>query len=174
MGSRANVVLIGFMGTGKTAVGKRVASRLGRRFVDTDVLIEERAGRSIPRIFAEGGEPAFRRLEAEVIAQVAAGDGRVVATGGGVVLSSANMACLRRDPPADADVVPPRSEIRAHGLRRGGRCASRGGGMVRRRRGALLTHGDERHHAFGGVFHGKRGRLHDQIRFLVQRVSLAQ
>ena len=97
MGSRENVILIGFMGTGKTAVGKRVASRLGRRFVDTDVLIEERAGRSIPRIFAEGGEPAFRRLEAEVIAQVAAGGGRVVATGGGVVLSSANMACLRRN-----------------------------------------------------------------------------
>jgi len=97
VGSRENVILIGFMGTGKTAVGKRVASRLGRRFVDTDVLIEERAGRSIPRIFAEGGEPAFRRLEAEVIAQVAAGDDRVIATGGGVVLSSANMACLRRN-----------------------------------------------------------------------------
>ena len=52
------VYLTGFMGTGKTAVGKRVASRLGRRFVDTDDLIEERAGRSIPRIFAEDGEPA--------------------------------------------------------------------------------------------------------------------
>src|SRR6516225_9223814 len=83
------------MGTGKTAVGKRVASRLGRRFVDTDVLIEERAGRSIPRIFVEDGEPAFRRLEAQVIAQAAAGDGRVIATGGGVVLSRANMDCLR-------------------------------------------------------------------------------
>ena len=96
MDSRENVILIGFMGTGKTAVGKRVASRLGRRFVDTDDLIEERAGRSIPRIFAEDGEPGFRRLEAEVIAQAVAGDGRVIATGGGAVLSRANMTCLRR------------------------------------------------------------------------------
>ena len=95
MGSRKNVILIGFMGTGKTAVGEQVASRLGRRFVDTDALIEERAGRSISRIFAEDGEPAFRRLEAQVIAQAAAGDGRVIATGGGVVLSRANMDCLR-------------------------------------------------------------------------------
>ncbi len=91
-----NVVLIGFMGTGKTAVGQLVASRLGRPFVDSDVLIEERAGRPIARIFAEDGEEAFRRLESEVIADVSAREGAVVATGGGVVLRAENMARLRR------------------------------------------------------------------------------
>jgi shikimate kinase/3-dehydroquinate synthase len=92
---RPNVVLIGFMGTGKTAVGEMVASRLGRPFVDTDTLIEERAGRPISRIFAEDGEGAFRRLEAQVVAQVAARGGSVIATGGGVVLSRENMDLLR-------------------------------------------------------------------------------
>jgi 3-dehydroquinate synthase len=65
--------------------------------VDTDTLIEERAGRSIPRIFAEDGEPGFRRLEAQAIAQAAAGDGMVIATGGGAVLSRTNMVRLRRN-----------------------------------------------------------------------------
>jgi len=93
---RHNVVLIGFMGTGKTALGRALASRLGRPFVDTDVLIEERAGRPIPRIFAEDGEAAFRRLEAEVVAAVGNAQGSVIATGGGVVLNPENMAHLRR------------------------------------------------------------------------------
>jgi 3-dehydroquinate synthase len=90
-----NVVLIGFMGTGKTAVGRMVASRLGRPFIDTDRLIEERARRPIARIFAEEGEEAFRRLESEVVAEVSAREGAVLATGGGVVLRPENMARLR-------------------------------------------------------------------------------
>jgi len=93
---RRNVVLIGFMGTGKTAVGRRVAARLGCPFVDTDTLIEERAGRPIPRIFAEDGEAAFRQLEAEVVDAAAGRDGVVIATGGGVVLRPENMARLRQ------------------------------------------------------------------------------
>ena len=64
---RPNVVLIGFMATGKTSVGQIIASRLGRPFVDTDALIEAQAGRPVPRIFAEDGEVAFRRLEAEEV-----------------------------------------------------------------------------------------------------------
>ena len=64
--------------------------------MDTDVLIEERAGRPIPRIFAEDGEAAFRRLEAEVVAAVGNAQGSVIATGGGVVLNPENMAHLRR------------------------------------------------------------------------------
>src|SRR5438105_10259157 len=59
--------LIGFMATGKTSVGRIVASRLGRPFVDTDALIEAEAGRSVPRIFAEDGEAALRRLEAQAV-----------------------------------------------------------------------------------------------------------
>ena len=92
-----NVVLIGFMGTGKTAVGEMIASRLGRPFVDTDTLVEARAGRPIPRIFAEDGEASFRQLEAMVVEEVAAQDGSVIATGGGVVLRRENMERLRRN-----------------------------------------------------------------------------
>jgi shikimate kinase / 3-dehydroquinate synthase len=92
----ANVVLIGFMATGKTAVGELVAARLGRPFIDTDALIEAQAGRPVPRIFAELGEAAFRRLEAGVVADAAARSGCVIATGGGVVLSPENMDRLRR------------------------------------------------------------------------------
>jgi len=94
--ARPNVVLIGFMGTGKTAVGRMIAARLGCPFIDTDTLIEERAGRSIPRIFTDEGEEAFRRLEAGVVAEVGERDGVVIATGGGVVLRPENMANLRR------------------------------------------------------------------------------
>jgi len=90
-----NVVLIGFMGTGKSAVGRALAARLGRPFVDTDALIEERAGRPIPRVFAEDGEDAFRRLEAEVVEAASARTGAVIATGGGVVLRADNMTRLR-------------------------------------------------------------------------------
>lgn len=93
---RSNIVLIGFMGTGKTAVGELVASRLGRPFLDTDAMIERLAGRSISQIFAEDGEAAFRRLEARAVAEAAAGIGSVIATGGGVVLSRENMDRLRR------------------------------------------------------------------------------
>ena len=94
---RPNIVLIGFMGTGKTAVGEVVASRLGRPFLDTDALIEGLAGRSIPRIFAEDGEAAFRRLEAQAVAAASARGGSVIATGGGVVLSDENMNRLRQN-----------------------------------------------------------------------------
>ena len=92
-----NIVLIGFMGTGKTAVGEVVASRLGRPFLDTDALIEGLAGRPIPRIFAEDGEAAFRRLEAQAVAAASARGGSVIATGGGVVLSDENMNRLRQN-----------------------------------------------------------------------------
>ena len=65
---RPNVVLIGFMGTGKTAVGERVAALLGMPFLDTDAALEAAAGRPIARIFAEDGETAFRSLESRIVA----------------------------------------------------------------------------------------------------------
>lgn len=90
-----NLVLTGFMGSGKTTVGRLVAQRLGWDFVDTDALIEARAGRTIPAIFAESGEARFRALEAAAVRDVAGGDRQVIATGGGAVLDPQNLLALR-------------------------------------------------------------------------------
>jgi shikimate kinase len=95
MGKRSNIVLVGFMGTGKTAVGRALAAQLGRSFVDTDVWIEEAAGTSIPCLFAERGEAAFRDLESEAIARAAALQDAVIATGGGALGREENVARLR-------------------------------------------------------------------------------
>lgn len=91
-----NLVLVGFMGVGKTAVGQRAAARLGARFVDTDQLIEQRTGRAIADIFATDGEAYFRRLERELVKELAAEQDRVIATGGGVVLDPNNLRDLGR------------------------------------------------------------------------------
>ena len=89
----ANVVLTGFMGTGKTTVGRLLADRLGYEFVDTDAIIEERHG-SIPQIFAAHGERTFRRYEREVAAELAARDRLVISTGGRLMLDPANAELL--------------------------------------------------------------------------------
>jgi shikimate kinase len=78
-----NVILVGFMGAGKSTVGRLLARRLGRCFVETDAMITAREGRSIPEIFAEHGEPYFRRLEAETLEALVEKRGHVIATGGG-------------------------------------------------------------------------------------------
>src|SRR3712207_6229276 len=83
------------MGTGKSAVGRALAARLGRRFVDTDALIEVAAGVPIPRIFAEGGEGVFRSFESSVIAEAAELCSAVIATGGGALGRAENVARLR-------------------------------------------------------------------------------
>jgi len=82
------------MGTGKSRAGRQVAQRLGRPFVDMDAEIEARAGKPIPRIFAEEGEAAFRRLEAELCRELAARRGLVIATGGGALVDPANRAAM--------------------------------------------------------------------------------
>lgn len=97
MRTEHNIVLIGFMGTGKTSVGRLLAARTGRTFVDSDEFLTEREGRDIPSIFAEDGEAAFRRKERETIALLANRYRQVIATGGGVVLDPQNMADLRRN-----------------------------------------------------------------------------
>jgi shikimate dehydrogenase len=89
------IILTGFRGTGKTTVGKILARRLDLPFVDTDQSIEERAGRKIPAIFREEGEPAFRQRERQAIASLPA-DGIVVGAGGGAVLDAENVPRLRR------------------------------------------------------------------------------
>jgi shikimate kinase len=79
------IVLVGFMGAGKTTVGQLLAARLGLPFTDTDTEIEERAGVPVSLIFAERGEASFRALEHETIASLLTGPGRVLALGGGAV-----------------------------------------------------------------------------------------
>ncbi|WP_419837980.1 shikimate kinase [Candidatus Poriferisodalis sp.] len=88
-----NVVLTGFMGSGKTTVGKLVAHELGWTFVDTDDVIVARHG-PIEAIFAEHGEDAFRALEREVAVEAAAGQHQVIATGGGMLLDPVNADVL--------------------------------------------------------------------------------
>lgn len=85
MDSGANLYLTGFMGSGKSTVGRLVAERLGRPFVDLDLEIEARAGRPVERIFQEEGEEGFRRLEQQALREVASRPAQVVATGGGIV-----------------------------------------------------------------------------------------
>jgi shikimate kinase len=95
MPRRPNLVLLGFMGTGKTTLGRRVAA-LGRRaFLDMDVEIEKRAGKPIPKIFEEDGERAFRDLETALAKEWGSTvEGAVISCGGGVVLREENLAAL--------------------------------------------------------------------------------
>jgi shikimate kinase len=90
-----NIVLIGFMATGKSTLGKALAKRLNWEYLDTDKLIEQKAGCSIPRIFAEKGESYFRQLEASVAKELASAEKKVIATGGGFPLNPENIHQLR-------------------------------------------------------------------------------
>ncbi|MCI9159327.1 MAG: AAA family ATPase [Lawsonibacter sp.] len=93
---RTNLVLVGMPGCGKTTVGQALAELSGRPFVDLDGEIVRRAGKPIPEIFASQGEGAFRELEAQMLAEVCARNGQVIATGGGAVLRAENRTALRR------------------------------------------------------------------------------
>ena len=91
-----SIVLTGFMGTGKTAVGREVAQRLGRRFVDTDDLVVEMASMPVAEIFERFGEMRFRALERDAIARACAMPGAVVATGGGAMMDPDNRKRLSK------------------------------------------------------------------------------
>ena len=93
---RTNIVLVGMPGCGKTTVGRELARLSGKPLADLDEEIVRRAGKSIPDIFREEGEAAFRELEAQVLADVCARSGQVIATGGGAVLRAENRAAMRR------------------------------------------------------------------------------
>jgi shikimate kinase len=90
-----NLVLVGFSCSGKTTLGRNVARRLRLQFFDTDRLVEEIAGRSIPEIFREEGEAAFRAHESQAIARITAGRHQVISTGGGAFIDPDNSARLR-------------------------------------------------------------------------------
>jgi len=92
-----NIVLTGFMGTGKTTVGRRLADDLGVPLVDVDGTIEKETGRAIRTIFEKEGEAHFRALERQTIAKIAARDRIVISTGGGALLSPENRAALKKN-----------------------------------------------------------------------------
>ncbi len=92
-----NIILIGMPGCGKSTVGSLLAQRLGRRFADADALIEELAGKPIPRIFAEDGEEIFRNWETKALAQLGKQSGLVIATGGGCVTKERNYPLLHQN-----------------------------------------------------------------------------
>ena len=93
----ANIVLIGMPGCGKSTIGAVLAHLTGKKFADTDALIVQKAGKPIPEIFAAEGEAHFRALEHEVICEVGAGHGQIIATGGGVVTREENLYPLRQN-----------------------------------------------------------------------------
>ncbi|HWD18080.1 MAG TPA: shikimate kinase [Verrucomicrobiae bacterium] len=90
-----NLALIGFMGTGKSSVGRLVAEQLRFDFVDTDDLITDKVGRSIAEIFAQDGEAAFRAQERAVVKELEERSRLVIATGGGLICDPSNLASLR-------------------------------------------------------------------------------
>ncbi len=92
---KTNIALIGFMGTGKTAVGQLLTKKLDRKFIELDLLIEQQAGKSIPEIFQQDGEIAFRELEIGVTREIAGEENAVIACGGGLVLNKINIDRLR-------------------------------------------------------------------------------
>jgi shikimate kinase len=95
MEKKKNIVLIGFMGTGKTTVGKILAKKLGMNFVDVDELIEKTAGLKISAVFARFGEAYFRDIETEIIKSITKDSSQVIATGGGAVLRDENLNALK-------------------------------------------------------------------------------
>jgi len=90
-----NIVLIGFRGTGKSTVGKLLANRLERDFIDSDKYIEDSTGKTIKHIFEGDGEEGFRKIEADVIAKLSRMDNKIIAVGGGAVLREDNVRNLK-------------------------------------------------------------------------------
>lgn len=94
---RTNVALIGFMGVGKSAVGKALAARLGKNFIELDQLIEQRTGKTIPEIFSQNGEITFREYEIELTKEISTRENLVIACGGGLVLNKINIDRLHKN-----------------------------------------------------------------------------
>jgi Shikimate kinase len=92
---RKNIVLVGFMGAGKTVVGRELAKQLNLKFVDLDSQIESREKRPISEIFSQNGEPYFRKIEKEIVKEASQGEAQVIACGGGAVLDQQNLENLR-------------------------------------------------------------------------------
>ncbi|MBS4536194.1 shikimate kinase [Clostridium sp. D2Q-14] len=92
---KSNLVLIGFMGTGKTTNGRRLARKLHKEFVDTDTLIESRSNMSVEEIFSSYGEKYFRKLEKKIVREISKKNNKVISTGGGIILNPENIQLLK-------------------------------------------------------------------------------
>jgi shikimate kinase len=93
---KGNIFLCGFMATGKSSVGKRLAAKINFEFIDMDAVIEAESGMTIPQIFASQGEPAFRTLESRLVERLAEKTGCVIATGGGAIVNPHNLEIMKR------------------------------------------------------------------------------
>ncbi|MFH1355259.1 MAG: shikimate kinase [Candidatus Omnitrophota bacterium] len=118
-GEMGNIYLVGFMGTGKSAVGRELAKIKQWRFIDLDELIEKKAEKSIADIFAQKGEPYFRDLEKMTLNEIAAGKDSVVACGGGIVIDRENIATMKHQGvviclKASAEVILKRTSGKTH------------------------------------------------------------
>lgn len=95
--TKTNLALIGFMGVGKSSVGKMLSKKLGKEYVEVDDLIVRKAGKSIPRVFKEDGEIAFRDIEIGAIKEIALKNDLIIDCGGGVILNKINIDRLKRN-----------------------------------------------------------------------------
>lgn len=93
---KKNIVILGFMGTGKSIIGRRLAVELRYHFIDTDKMIEDRTQKRVPEIFDESGEAYFRSMEAEIVKEVSELSHHVISTGGGVPINPENLDCLEQ------------------------------------------------------------------------------
>ena len=109
------IILTGFMGTGKTEVGRRLARALGRTFVDTDRLVEAKGGRAVTDVFAAEGEAGFRALEREAVAEACALPDAVIATGGGALVDPENRRRLAAAGPIVCLTATPEAILRRLG-----------------------------------------------------------
>lgn len=96
----SNIVLVGFMGCGKSTVGKRLAAMLGWEFIDTDTRIEKEQKMQVSEIFLRMGETAFREMEEELVAQLSRRKHQVIATGGGIIKNPANCQRFKEGGPS--------------------------------------------------------------------------
>ena len=94
---KSNLILIGFMGSGKSTVGKILAEKLEMKFLDTDLEIEKEQGRSVQDIFSEKGEEYFRKLENERSKKLSTENNTIISTGGGIILNKENIEYLKKD-----------------------------------------------------------------------------